>query len=184
MLKSVIYIIAILLLTGCFKRPWTPTLNTKYVFRSQNVSLRLPAGWMLSGRDDLTLVTRDGVLLQNIIVETISVDDELKYTKKKFRRGMSPLEQAEVFLDNMASSPNRTAFNVQSKKPSQVAGHQAFRTEYSYKDRDGLLYKGLLYGFMQNNWFYIIRYEAPNRYYYTRDKEKFENVVKSVKLLI
>lgn len=184
MRKGIIIIIAITLLAGCFKRPWIQTENTEYSITSQNVSLRLPAGWMLSGREDLMLVTRDGVLLQNIVMATVSVEDELKYTKKRFRRGMSPLEQAEVALDNIASSPNRTAFKVLSKKPAEVAGHQAFRSEYTFKDGDGLLYRGIMYGFMQNNWFYIVRYVAPERHYFTRDKEKFEKVVKSVKLII
>jgi len=184
MRNSIIWVIVLLLLTGCFKRPWTPTLHSEQIINSQNVSLTLPDDWMLSGRDDLLLVTRDGVLLQNIIVATISVDDELKYTKKRFRRGMSPLEQAEVYLDNMASSPNHTAFKVHGKQPAKVAGHQAFRAEYSLKDDDGLVYRGILYGFMQNNWFYVVRYVAPERHYFPRDKEQFEQVVQSIKLLV
>jgi len=184
MRKSIIYIIVLLLLTGCFKRPWTPALNSEQIIQSQNVSLILPNDWMLSGREDFMLVTRDGVLLQNIIVATIGVDDELKYTKKRFRRGMSPFEQAEVFLDNMSSSPNQSAFKVHDKQPAHVDGHQAFRAEYSFKDDEGLVYQGILYGFMQNNWFYVVRYVAPKRHYFSRDKEKFEKVVKSIKLLV
>lgn len=184
MKKFILYLLLTLLLTGCFKRPWTPTLDAEYNATSQNVSLRLPADWMLSGREDITLLTRDGVLLQNILVATISIEDELKYTKKKFRRGMSPLEQAEIILDNMAGSPNRTAFKIKSKKPAKIGGHQAFRSEFTFKDQEGLLYRGVLYGFMQNNWFYAVRYLAPNRHYFQRDKRTFDKVVKSIKLII
>jgi hypothetical protein len=185
MRKVIICLVVLLLVTGCITRPWTPTSSeTDYVATAQNVSVRLPDGWMLSGRKDIMLVTRDGVLLQNVIVAAIGVDDELKYTKKKFNRGMSPLEQAEVALDNLASSPNRTAFKVLSKKPAEVDGHQAFRAEISFKDEDGLLYRGVMYGFMQNNWFYLVRYVAPDRFYFSRDEDKFENIVKSLKLIV
>jgi hypothetical protein len=184
MRKGLIYILSILALTGCIMRPWTPTTNTEYTSASQNVSLRLPEGWMLSGRKDILLVTRDGVLLQNIIIEPINVEDEMKYTKKKLRRGMSPLEQAEVILDNLASDPDRTALKVMSKKPAKVAGHQAFRAEIEFKDKDGLAYQAILYGFMQNNWFYLVRYLAPERHYFPRDEGKFEKMVASMKLLI
>jgi len=185
MRKVIICLTVVLLVSGCITRPWTPTSSEKdYVATAQNVSVKLPDGWMLSGREDVLLVTRDGVMLQNVMVETIGVDDELKYTKKKFNRGMSPLEQAEVILDNLASSPNINTFKVLNKKPAQVDGHQAFRAEVSYKDGDGLLYKGVMYGFMQNNWFYLVRYVAPNRFYFSRDEDKFEDIVKSLKLMV
>ena len=185
MRKIIISLVVALLVSGCITRPWTPTSSEKdYVAAEQNVSVRLPDGWMIRGRKDILLLTRDGLLLQNVMVETIGIDDELNYTKKKFKRGMSPLEQAEVILDNLASSPNINAFKVLNKKPAEIDGHQAFRAEVSYKDGDGLLYKGVMYGFMQNNWFYLVRYVAPNRFYFSRDEAKFEKIVKSLKLLV
>lgn len=184
MRKIWIGILTTLLLAGCIKRPWTPTLETEYVATSQNVSLRLPKGWMLSSREDILLATRDGVLLQNVLVETIGVEDDLKHTEKKFSRGMLPLDQAGVILDNMASNPNWSAFKVHSKKPAEIAGHPGFRTEVTFKDEEGLKYRGVLYGFMQNNWFYLIRYMAPERHYFSRDKGIFEEVVKSIKLIV
>ena len=173
-----------LLLTGCIKQPWTPTLASEHVATAQNVRLTLPEGWMLSSREDVLLLTRDGVLLQHVVVAAINVDEELNYTKKRFRPGMMPLEQAGVILDNMASNPNRSAFKVHSKKPATVAGHQAFRTEVTFKDKDGLLYRGVLYGFIQNDWFYLVRYVAPNRHYFARDKTQFENIVTSLELIV
>ncbi len=184
MRKVIIGLSVMLLLTGCIKRPWNPTPTTEHFAASQNVCLQLPEGWMLNSREDVLLVTRDGVLLQNVIVAVINVEDELKYTKKTFKRGMLPLEQAGVILDNMASNPNRLAFKVHSKKPAQVAGHQAFRAEVSFKDEDGLCYRGILYGFMQNDWFYLVRYMAPERHYFARDKDEFETLVKTMRLMV
>ncbi|MDJ0883020.1 MAG: hypothetical protein QNJ48_02610 [Desulfobacterales bacterium] len=184
MRKVFLGIAFMLLLTGCIKRPWSPTPTAEHFAPSQNVRLTLPEGWMLNSREDVLLVTRDGILLQNVIVAAVHVDDELKYTKKKFKPGMLPIEQAGVIHDNMASNPNRAAFKVLSKKPAQVAGHQAFRSEVTYKDDDGLRYRGILYGFMQNDWFYLVRYMAPERHYFARDKDQFENIVRSMRLVV
>ncbi|MDJ0720584.1 MAG: hypothetical protein QNJ04_03095 [Desulfobacterales bacterium] len=184
MRKVFIGIATILLLTGCIKRPWNPTPTTEHAAASQNVRLHLPDGWMLSSREDILLVTRDGVLLQNVIVAAVHVDEELKYTHKRFKPGMQPLEQAGVILDNMASNPNRFAFKVQSKKPARIAGRKAFRTEVAFKDKDGLQYRGILYGFMQNEWFYLVRYVAPERHYFARDKAAFETIVRSMRLMV
>lgn len=184
MYRILIYMIAAVLLSGCIKSAWTNTTSATYFAQSQNISLELPLGWMISGRDDILLVTRDGERLQHILAGVINVDDELSYTKKKFRRGMVPLEQAEVLFDNMASNPNMNAFTVEKKKPARVDGHEAFRADFTFKDGNGLLYRGIQYGFMQNNIFYSIRFVAPNRHFFNRDKAKFEASVKTVKLLI
>jgi hypothetical protein len=37
---------------------------------------------------------------------------------------------------------------------------------------------------MQNDWFYLVRYVAPDRHYFARDKDQFENIVKSIRLMV
>lgn len=184
MYRLLITCVLALLLSGCFTPPWTATTEAEYVATDFNVAMKLPSGWMVNSRKDVLLATRDGVLLQYIVVENIHVEDELTDTKKQFKRGLLPLEQAEVILDNMAGKDHYTGFKILSKKPAKIAGHQAFRAEYRFKDEDGLEYRGTYYGFMQNDWFYGVRYVAPKRHYYNRDLKKFEKAVKSMRLLV
>ena len=184
MYRWLIAVLLVSLLTGCFKLPWALTPETEYIATEHNMAMTLPQGWMLSSRDDVVLLTRDGVLLQYVVVETIHVDNDLTNTKKHFKRNMLPLEQAEVILDNMSTSDNYTGFKVTKKAPAKVAGHQAFSAEYRFKDEDGLVYNGVMYGFMQNDWFYGVYYVAPKRHYFPRDKAKFEKLIKSIKLLV
>lgn len=173
-----------ILLSGCITPPWTETTEAEYIGTDFNVALKLPPGWMVNSRKDVLLSTRDGILLQYIVLENIHVEDEFTNTKKRLKRGMLPLEHAEVLLDNMAGKEHYTGFKILSKKPAKIAGHQAFRAEYRFKDSDGLEYKGVYYGFMQNDWFYGVRYVAPKRHYFDRDLKKFEKAVKSMRLLV
>src|SRR5512133_1580370 len=86
-------IVCMFLLNGC--APWVRT-GGPYEATRENVALDLPDGWMRLNNDDYLLLTRDGVLLQSILVQNINVKDSLKHTKKKFRKGMLPLEASEV----------------------------------------------------------------------------------------
>lgn len=174
----------VLLLGGCFTPPWTATTDAEYIGTDFNVAMQLPPGWMVHARKDVMLATRDGILLQYIALENIHVEDELTNTKKQFKRGMLPLEHAEIILDNMAGKEHYTGFKILSKKPAKIAGHQAFRAEYRFKDSDGLEYMGVYYGFMQNDWFYGIRFVATKRHYYKRDLNGFEKAIKSLRLLV
>lgn len=172
--------IFLLLLGGC--APWYPT-GGPYQAKPQNVSLDLPSGWMRQNRRDILLVTRDGALLQNILVETIHVRDSLKFTKKKFAQGMLPQEQSEIILDNMTSNQDFRNLKVLENKPAKVAGIPGFRLLLSFEDEDGLAYRRIYYGFMEGEWFYGIRFTAPRRHYFDRDRKKFEKSVASLKLL-
>jgi hypothetical protein len=180
-MKKLLLLIAItLLLNGC--APWIRT-GGPYTVSEANVALDLPDGWMRLNTVDYFLITRDGVGLQNILVECIGVDDTLTHTKKKFRKGMLPLEAAEVILDNVASSDNVHGFAIKENKPVKIDGKQGFRAVYTYKNDDGLKKKGVVYGFKNGDRFYVLQYCAPQRYYFERDLKTFERVVNSAHLL-
>ena len=173
-------IVVMFLLNGCV--PWLRT-GGPYEATRENISLELPDGWMRLNSNDYLLLTRDGVLLQSILVENINVNDGLKHTKKKFRKGMLPLEATEVIVDNIASNSQVHNFEVKESKSAKVAGKAGFRVVYSYKTVEGLKMKGVVYGLMHGEWFYLIRYAAPKRHYFDRDLNTFEQVVASAHLI-
>jgi hypothetical protein len=123
------------------------------------------------------------VNLQFIAVQHIHMDDTLKYTKKKFRKGMLPLEAAEVIIDNISSNQDVLNLEVKENKAAKLCGRHAFRAVMTYKDRDGLKIKSVYYGFMEGEWFYGIRYAAPQRLYFEKDIKTFEKVAASMKLI-
>ena len=172
--------VVMLLLNGC--APWIRT-GGPYEATRENVALELPDGWMRLNSDKYLLLTRDGVLLQSILVENINVNDPLKYTKKKFRKGMLPLEASEVIVDNIASNDGVLDFAVKESKSAKVAGEPGFRVAYSYKTSDGLKMQGIVYGLMHGEAFYLIEYAAPKRHYFDRDLKTFERVVSSARLI-
>lgn len=173
-------IVIMLLLNGC--APWIRT-GGPYEATKENIALDLPDGWMRLNSDKYLLLTRDGVRLQSILVKNINVSDPLKHTKKKFRKGMLPLEASEVVVDNIASSSSMLDFEVKESKPAKVAGESGFRVVYSFKTTEGLKMQGVVYGLMHGDVFYSIEYAAPQRHYFDRDLKTFERVVASARLI-
>lgn len=172
--------LVIMLLAGC--APWIRT-GGPYTAGAQNVTVNLPDGWMRMNTDEFVFVTRDGGLLQNILIEAFHVDETLANTKKKLRKGMLPLEACEVIIDNNSSDQDITSFEVKENKSARIGGHQGFRAVFAYKNRNGLKIKSVYYGFMDGEWFYGIRYTAPQRHYFDKDIKTFEKVVASLRLV-
>jgi hypothetical protein len=180
-MKKILLLVAVtFLLSGC--APWIRT-GGPFTASPENIALNLPDGWMRFNTDDYLIVTRDGIGLQNILIERIGSDDTLTHTKKKLRKGMLPLEAAEVLMDNVASNENVHGFEVRENRPVKVVGNVGFRAVYSYKTDDGLKKKGVMYGFINGDWCYVLQYVAPQRYYFDRDLKTFERVVASARLL-
>jgi hypothetical protein len=169
-----------LLLVGC--APWMEA-GGLYTVESQNFSVELPQGWMRLNTSEYLLITRDGILLQNIFIKRIHIDKPLKHTKKKLNKEMLPQEVAEVIIDNIASDPTVLNFKLIENVPARISGITGFKLVYTYKNRDGLRLKSIYYGFITGEWFYSISYTAALRYYFDKDFETFKKVFESFRLI-
>lgn len=181
MKRSLWLLVIVLLIGGCISLPWVKT-DGLYKAPAQNVSIELPDGWMRHNTNKHLFLTRDGPRLQYILVERIRVDDKLKHTKKKFRKGMLPQELAEIVIAHCSSNEKVLNFKVKSNRPIKINGHSGFKLLFTYEDGDNLEYRSLYYGFMEGEWFYGVRYNAPERYYYEKELKTFNKVVSSLKL--
>ena len=174
-------LVLILMLTaGC--AVWTQ-VGGLYTSEPNNYSVDLSQGWMRWGKTDHLLISRDGVLLQNIQIIRHNVKDPLNHTKKKLAKDMLPQETAEIILDNLASNPEITDFRTLETNPMVIGGTPGFRAVYTYKNKDGLKCKSVCCGLLAGEWFYGMTYNAAERYYFDKDIETFNKVVQSFMLI-
>jgi hypothetical protein len=173
-------LILLIFIAGC--AAWT-RVGGLYTSKPHNFSVELPNGWMRFNTRERLYTTRDGALLQNIIVERLNIEKPLKHTKKKFGKSMLPQEAAQVVLDNISSDQTVLNFQVIENIPARISGFPGFRVVFTYKNKDGLRLKSILYGFISDEWFYGIRYTAAHRYYFDKDLETFMKVFASFKLI-
>jgi hypothetical protein len=175
-----ILLIVVILLTGC--GPWTKA-GGQYKSTKHNFILDIPQGWYRLNTSKYLFITKDGVPLQNVVVNRISVDEPLEHTKKGLDREMLPQEAAEVIIDNTSSDPALLSFTLLENVPMTIYNRPGFKLLYTYKNRDGLEYKSIYCGFMSGDWLYGIRYSAPSRYYFSKDVGTFEEILNSLQLL-
>lgn len=171
-----------LMLGGCVTAPWQPAAGP-YTSAADNFVVELPKGWMRLNSEQDLLITRDGLLLQHVLIERGRVDRPLKHTKKVLTRDMQPQALAEVILDNITSSERTLDVKVKENRPVQIGRHRGFRLVYGHRDRNGLRFKSVLLGFLNGEDFYLLRYSAAERYYFARDLATFEQLVTTFKLV-
>ena len=195
-------LLVILFTTGC--AAWIQT-GGPYTSKSHNFSVELPQGWMRLNKDaypglsiyqrvmidslltfpngdSYLCITRDGIPLQNIIINRQSIDDEFGHTKRKLSKDMLSQEAAEVILDNISSDQSVFNLEVLENIPTEISGFSGFRLVFTYKNEDGLRTKSIFYGFMKDEWFYCIGYNSAARHYFEKDLETFKEVLKSFKV--
>ena len=176
-----------LLLAGC--APFV-LASGKQTLSEYEFEVAVPDGWYRAMRDPKTLkaleglvLTRDGLVLQQIRVERVAVEKDLKSTKRKFDVKLPPQEVAEIELDDHRSNPNVFNLAVEENVPAIVDGRRGFKLVYTWSTKDGYRLKGIHYGFMEGKWVYRIIYQAAARYYFDHDLAVFEKLRGSFRLL-
>lgn len=132
---------------------------------------------------DVVRITRDGLLLQHIVIGRIEINKEWPHTKRKLSKGMLPQEVAEVIIDNIRSNPNISKQHVLENSPAKLGGFPAFKLIYTYQTKESVGIKGACYGAMMGDWYYYLLYEAPERHYFAKDYPIFEKLKDSFRLL-
>ena len=165
-------VMAVLLLAGCGN--WARTGGP---FEQPGQAVELPDRWYRFRNVDYLLMTRDGPPLQSITISRFPVNVPLPHTARELTEGMLPLEAAETVLDDLAFDGTAGHLEVLENGPAVVGGLPAFRVLLSYHNRNGVAYRSVIYGVLQDRWLHLLRYAAPQRYYFDRDLAAFEAIV-------
>lgn len=183
-MKNFLYsLVLLLLLGGCVA--WSQ-VGGPYTNGSGSYSVELPSIWMKLNNTDALVITRDGLLLQNIIINQFDITekpDETVKKKKQITAGMLPQEIAEVLIDNFSSDPSTLNFELISNGPVQISGQPGTKIVYRYKTKDGLRIKCIHYSCLKGIWLYNIRYSAAERYYFDKDVSTFQSLMSSFRII-
>jgi len=171
--------ILLLLIPAC--APWIGSRGN-FESPSHHFSVDIPQEWMRLKSDRYLLISRDGPFLQYVLVQERPIARHFRHTKKKLRRGMLPQEAAQVIVDEISCDQAVLDFQVKENTPARVNEYEGFRLVFTHKNRDGLVFKTVYYGFLTEDRFYSARYNAVQRYYFDKDKATFEEVLQSLQL--
>jgi hypothetical protein len=128
------------------------------------------------------MLTREGAFSQYILVQQRRVDKPFKHTEKRLNRCMSPQRAAEVIIDEIRSDNRVLFFHLSECVQTRVNQYKGFKIVYTYKEKDGLNFLTVFYGFLEGDCFYCLRYSVEVKKYNDEDMETFEKVLNSLKI--
>ncbi len=170
-------------LTACVPQPArVDTPRTEDSAKSYTVDL--PVGWIKQWNQggELT-VSRDGPLLQTIMVSKAPLATAFPKTKKAATENALPAELAEMRIAELkATSDQLAALQVLENEPTIVGGRDGYRLKVAYKSQRGLRYERMIYGVVDKKGSYVLDYAAPSLLYFERDLPTFQKVVESFQL--
>ncbi len=180
MKKLLMLLIAFGLIAGCASAANKRSLED---LPDYDFSVEIPAGWWKPQYVDKYLITKDGPLLQYVLIQQRPIDKPFKHTQKKLRKRMLPLESARIIVDEIASDRNIANFKVVENTPALIDGNAGFKIIFTYRDKKGSEFKTLYYGFINGDSFFNLRYNAATRHYYDKDVADFTQILNSFKLI-
>jgi hypothetical protein len=174
----------VLLIFLCFFSSCATVANERSLkdLPDSDFSVQIPKGWWKPRYVNKYFITKDGPFFQYVLIQQRPLDRPFRHTKKKFRKGMLPLESAGIIIDEMASDRNITNFRLLENAPAVIDQHEGFKILFTYKDKKGATYKTLYYGFISGESFYNLRYNAALKDYYEKDIVDFKRIFNSFKL--
>ena len=97
---------------------------------------------------------------------------------------MLPQEAAQVVVDEISCDQSVLDFQVMENTPARVNGYEGFMLLFTYKNRDGLTFKTIYYGFLRGEWYYSLRYNAATNYFSEKDVETFEKILNTFEVTV
>jgi len=169
-MRKLLLVICFVFLVGCASNP-TSSPN--------NFSAQTPEKWYQVDTPNFYILTKDGPYSQYILVQQRPIDKPFAHTSKKLVSGMAPKDVAGIFLEEVTNDEEERNFLLLENRLGRVNSHEAFRLIFTYEDKDNRQFKTLMYGFLNGDWFYTLRYNADQSFYCNQDIEEFQKFVKS-----
>ncbi|MBW1722854.1 MAG: hypothetical protein JRH13_11375 [Deltaproteobacteria bacterium] len=179
LMKS-LFILALAALTACASSPHGGGSGSKVPLR---FSYAAPDHWIRINVSKFVMFTREDPFSQYILIQQRPVEKPFKHAKRGFDPGMVPLEAAEVVREEIASDEDVLDLNVLEISPAEVNGYNGFKIEFTYRTRKGHRFRTLYYGFLNDEWYYSIRYNAEEDKFSETDVTTFQKVLGTFRIL-
>lgn len=184
-MRKLIVVLLALSLAAC-QQIWQPG-GSVFTAEKNAFSVTVPAGWSFTTRAvparnvDL-MASKEGIFLQRMLIEHHVIKDPLPNSKRTIAAQMTPFEIAEAVVDDLRADRATPQFEVNENIPTVVGGQSGFRLVLQYQNADNLRLTEIRYGALMGDKVYFVRFVAPSRYYFARDRMTFDLAASSFKL--
>ena len=181
-MRNIVIAFVTLTLIGC-AATWQPSSGL-YRSESGGFTANLPAGWVFERKNtNITYVRKEGSPVGIITIEKISLQEKTGTEKKKITKGMLPHELIEALIDETRKIAGISDVKIAEISPAKIADLDGTKAVYTFRRKNNLLMKSIIYGLPTGDYCYKITLVAPQRYYFDFYKEDFEKLISSFKLV-
>ena len=96
---------------------------------------------------------------------------------------MLPEEAAQIIIDELISDQNLVNLRILANTPATIQGYEGFQLLYTYSDLEGRTYRTLYYGFIKEDTYFNLRFNAADQIYFQRDVGAFRSVLNSFQVV-
>ena len=171
-----------LLFTACGGGTWIK-VEGLYESPSHSYSVVVPPGWKKLDTERYLLITKDDPFSHYVLIQERDIERPFKHTKKQLKHGMLTQEAAEVIIDEISSDQFVRDFEVLENIPVMIGPNEGFKLVFNYRTRTEQMHKTIYYGFLNDNFYYSIRYNASETKHAEKDKEVFKKILNSFKVI-
>lgn len=171
--------ILFLLTAGCVSWQYGGPVHTA---GSGDYTLQIPNDWLFLEKPKGHIVaTRESQFIHRIEVERRELKNALPNSKKPIPATLTPLELAEALLDDLRSDRSILQPEVLENAPVAVGDQPGFKFVVSFQTQEKLRLTMAVHGCIRTNRLYLLKYTAPTRHYFGRDRATFDRVAASLK---
>ena len=172
-----------LLLVGCAET-WIKIDHAGSHYRDEHFRVTLPTGWLRLKQGDSLILSKDGILLQYIIIQFKPHAKAFEKLKKRSSPEMLPSELAQLTIAEFkaAQDDSLPSLEILANSPFEMAGHVGFDLHLRYKTETGLRMDMQMRGIVDDKGYYLVKYNAPRLHYFERDRETYEALTETLRL--
>jgi len=148
-----------------------------------NFTIRYPEEWKRVNTKKYYMITKDGPFSQYILAQQRRVDQPFAHTDKFLTKDMSPLDVSKIIVDEIQGDESVLDFKVVEIVPADVNGYDGFKMTFSYKIKKGYKFVSIYYGFLTEDWYYSLRFNATVEYFLEKDLKTFREILSSFKIM-
>lgn len=154
-------------------------------YQSNRYTAKLPDDWqILKNSKEGTFITKDGLYLQTISITERNIENITSGGKNSIiKKNMLPNEIATALLADLESDVSLKKLEVLNNSIFSVSGKNGCKISIRYTTARGLKTRAIYYGLLDGDTFFLICYEAAERYYFEKDLPTFENMMKTFQIL-
>ena len=170
-------------LTACVGT-WTRIDGSAAHYQDAHYRVSLPVGWLRITSDDSLILSKDGILVQTISIQFKEHAKAFEKIKQASSPGMLPSELAQLTIAEFQAVQDDSlpSLEVISNKPVEMGGIMGFEVQLLYKTDTGLRMGMLMRGVVDDEGYYLVKYNAPMLHYFERDRPAYETLTESLRL--